>query len=172
MVGQSPSIQSFFPLQSSPSKSLLPTSSPLTGDGFTFEELDATLHPLQQDSWTPSDDYDEYEIDSLMPGPKRIKIVGRIVNLLEGSPATKLSMNAKGSVHLVIKDDTGAVTVGFGLISLPACANSSKGQIVLFADTVPAAYWPTCYPLGHVRCERRQRHVSLRLCAVIHQSLS
>lgn len=111
MVGQSPSIQSFFPLQSSPLKTSPRTSSPAPGDGFTSEELNTFLVPAQRNDWIPSADYDEYDIDSLVPGPKRIKIVGRIVNLFESSPKAKLPNAARGSVHLVVKDNTSAVTV-------------------------------------------------------------
>ncbi|KAG9941433.1 hypothetical protein KCU85_g9589, partial [Aureobasidium melanogenum] len=113
MVGQSPSIQSFFPLQTSPLKTSPRTSSPAPGDGFTSSELDTSLLPAQKDDWTPSADYDEYDIDALVSGPNRIKIVGRIVNLFESSPKAKLPKGAKGSVHLVVKDNTSAVTVKF-----------------------------------------------------------
>ncbi|KAG9725668.1 hypothetical protein KCU73_g13096, partial [Aureobasidium melanogenum] len=111
MVGQSPSIQSFFPLQTSPLKTSPRTSSPTPGDGFTSSELDTSLLPAQKDDWTSSADYDEYDIDSLVSGPNRIKIVGRIVNLFESSPKAKLPNAAKGSVHLVVKDNTSAATV-------------------------------------------------------------
>lgn len=111
MVGQTPSIQSFFPQRSSPLKGLPQDRPPPPGDGFTSEELDITRTQAPQDHWTPPADYDEYEIDSLVPGPNRIKIVGRIVNMFESSPKAKLPAAAKGAVHLVVKDATGAVTV-------------------------------------------------------------
>jgi hypothetical protein len=113
MVKQNTSIQSFFPLQTSPLKGLSRRSSPIPGDGFTVNELDTTLVLAPRDDWTPPTDYDEYEIDALAPGPARIKIVGRIVNFFEGSPKAKLPAGAKGSLHLVIKDNTDAVTVSF-----------------------------------------------------------
>jgi hypothetical protein len=111
MVKQNTSIQSFFPLQTSPLKALSRTYSPTLGDGFTTDELDTSLVLPPKDHWTPSVDYDEYEIDALAPGPARIKIVGRIVNLFESSPKAKLPTGAKGSLHLVVKDNTDAVTV-------------------------------------------------------------
>ena len=119
MVGQSPSIQSFFPLQSSPLKTSPRLSSPAPGDGFTSEELDTSLTTAQKDDWIPSADYDEYDIDSLVPGPNRIKLVGRVVNLFESSPKAKLPTGAKGSIHLVVKDNTGAVTVSLP----PSCSH-------------------------------------------------
>jgi hypothetical protein len=111
IMKQNTSIQSFFPLQTSPLKGLPRTSSPTPGDGFTPNELDTTLVLVPRDDWIPTTDYDEYEIDSLAPGPQRIKIVGRIVNLFESSPKAKLPAGAKGSLHVVIKDNTDAVTV-------------------------------------------------------------
>jgi hypothetical protein len=119
MVRQSTSIQAFFPPQSSPIKpSLSAPSSPISGDGFTSEELQNALQPTPHDDWTPGGEYDEYEIDSLVPGPARIKIVGRLVNLFENSSGTKLPLAAKGALHIVVKDDTGAVTVGAILLNL------------------------------------------------------
>jgi hypothetical protein len=111
IMKQNTSIQSFFPLQTSPLKGLPRTSSPTPGDGFTPNELDTTLVLAPRDDWIPTTDYDEYEIDSLAPGPQRIKIVGRIVNLFESSPKAKLPAGAKGSLHVVIEDNTDAVTV-------------------------------------------------------------
>jgi hypothetical protein len=118
MVKQNTSIQSFFPLQTSPLKGLPRTSSPVPGDGFTSNELDTTLVLAPRDDWTPTKDYDEYEIDSLAPGPQRIKIIGRVVNLFESSPKAKLPTGAKGSLHVVIKDNTDAVTVSSCSFSL------------------------------------------------------
>ncbi|TIA19430.1 hypothetical protein D6C80_02931 [Aureobasidium pullulans] len=110
MVGQSTSIQSFFSTRPSPTKVIPPESSPVPGDGFTAEELDNALLPVRQDNWTPRGVYDEYEIDALMFGLNRVKIVGRLVNMFESSYTTKLPKRLGGSVHLVVKDDTGAVT--------------------------------------------------------------
>jgi hypothetical protein len=111
MVKQNTSIQSFFPLQTSPIKGLSRTSSPIPGDGFTANELDTSLVLAPRDDWAPPADFDEYEIGSLVSGPKQIKIVGRIVNMFESSPKAKLPTGAKGAIHLVIKDNTDAVTV-------------------------------------------------------------
>ncbi|KAI4715534.1 hypothetical protein E4T48_08277 [Aureobasidium sp. EXF-10727] len=119
MVGQTPSIQSFFPQRTSPLKRLPQNRSPPPGDGFTSEELDTTMVQAPQDHWIPPTDYDEYEIDSLVPGPNRIKVVGRIVNMFESSPKAKLPAAAKGAVHLVVKDATGAVTIRFAYTLVP-----------------------------------------------------
>jgi hypothetical protein len=118
MTKQNTSIQSFFPLQTSPIKGLSRASSPTPGDGFTTDELDTSLALSPKDDWIPSADYDEYEIDALAPGPARIKIVGRIANLFESSPKAKLPTGAKGSLHLVVKDNTDAVTVSVNSLTV------------------------------------------------------
>lgn len=120
MVKQNTSIQSFFPLQTSPIKGLPRTYSPTPGDGFTAKELDTSLVLAPRDDWIPPAVYHEYEIDSLVSGPNRIKIFGRIVNMFETSPKAKLPTGAKGAIHLVVKDNTGAVTVSICSPSLPA----------------------------------------------------
>jgi hypothetical protein len=139
MVKQNTSIQSFFPLQTSPLKGMSRISSPIPGDGFTVNELDTSLVLAPRDDWTPPADYEEYEIDVLAPGPARIKIVGRIVNLFESSPKAKLPTGAKGSLHLVIKDNTDAVTVSFGKLSLY--------EHVLNCSKVRLSYTLISYPL-------------------------
>ncbi|KAI4723919.1 hypothetical protein E4T49_08340 [Aureobasidium sp. EXF-10728] len=110
---------SFFPQRTSPLKGLPQNRSPPPGDGFTSEELNTTMVQAPQDHWIPPADYDEYEIDSLVPGPNRLKVVGRIVNMFESSPKAKLPAAAKGAVHLVVKDATGAVTIRFAYTLIP-----------------------------------------------------
>jgi hypothetical protein len=63
MAPQTPSIQSFFPV-SKPTAHAAPTTQEdgKPGDGFTSEEIDAVLHPTIDESWLPSQDYEEYEI--------------------------------------------------------------------------------------------------------------
>jgi len=144
MVGQSTSIQSFFPLRTSPSKIEPPTFFSDPRYGFTSKELDNALHPIQKDEWAPSGVYDEYEIDALDFGLNRIKIVGRLVNMFDSSHTTRLPKGVGGFLHLVIKDDTGAVTVSIFLVVYPAtCTKQSK---VRLSYTLP----PTELRLGRL----------------------
>lgn len=101
-------------------------SSPIPGDGFTSDEIDTSLILAPRDDWIPPAVYDEYEIDSLVPGPNRVKIIGRIVNMFESSPKAKLPTGAKGAIHLVIKDNTDAVTVS---ISSPSLSERILNQL-------------------------------------------
>ncbi|TIA63010.1 hypothetical protein D6C77_02415 [Aureobasidium pullulans] len=144
MVGQSTSIQSFFSTRTSPTKVIPPESSPVPGDGFTAEELDNALLPVRQDNWTPRGVYDEYEIDALMFGLNRVKIVGRLVNIFESSHTTKLPKGLGGSVHLVIKDDTGAVTVSIRFV-VYSTTHTNRSKIRL-SYTLP----PTELRLGRL----------------------
>lgn len=144
MVGQSTSIQSFFSTRTSPTKVIPPESPPVPGDGFTAEELDNALLPVRQDNWTPRGVYDEYEIDALMFGLNRVKIVGRLVNMFESSHTTKLPKGLGGSVHLVVKDDTGAVTVSIRFV---VCSTThTKRSKIRLSYTLP----PTELRLGRL----------------------
>jgi len=104
-----PSIQQFFPVVT-PS-SLPHTPSPRHGDGFTAEEIDAALHTTLLDNWTPPSDYEQYDIGALCPGPKRVTVSGRIVNLFRQRPGHRTPRNAKGCLKVLIRDDTGILTV-------------------------------------------------------------
>jgi hypothetical protein len=128
MAPQFPSIEAFFQpipstsqaaslLTSSPSLTLLP-SSPLStvvpsspGDGFSDGEVDAVLNPQIDPSWTPDHEYAEFNIAALEPGPRCVVVRGRIVNFYDRMTPNKRPKAAKGCVKLVLKDDTGAVTV-------------------------------------------------------------
>ena len=49
------------------------------GDGFTEEELTEALDPLTR-KWNPEREYDQMTIGQLVPGPKAVTFMGRIVN--------------------------------------------------------------------------------------------
>jgi hypothetical protein len=48
------------------------------GDGFTEEEVASALDPLNR-KWDPDKEYEEQSIDQVIPGPRAITFVGRIV---------------------------------------------------------------------------------------------
>ncbi|TID19035.1 hypothetical protein E6O75_ATG06156 [Venturia nashicola] len=115
---QSASIQSFFksskpgtshahaqPVASSETQSKEP------GDGFTVADVEAVLHPVINDSWVPTQDYDEFEIANLVPGPKCVTIQGRVANFYDQNTPSKKPRAAKGCVKIIVKDDSGALTV-------------------------------------------------------------
>lgn len=109
MPHENMSIQSFFPPQRSPAKQQ--TSSPSPGDGFTSTELNEALNPPVLEDWDPPREYTDTDIAELLPGPGRISFRGRIVGLWDVNAVHKMPRSARGYVKLIIRDDTGAITV-------------------------------------------------------------
>ena len=114
MAPQMASTQSFFqpeiPLSSPspPKRSTIHEADP--GDGFTSSEVEATLHPALH-KWQPRTDYKKMDIGDLVPGPGCVAVTGRVANLYDQSTPSKMPQAAKGCLKVVIKDDTGALTV-------------------------------------------------------------
>ncbi|KAI9664361.1 MAG: hypothetical protein M1831_002294 [Alyxoria varia] len=117
---QSPSIQSFFHPSSSPISSTSkggqspnrPHETPASelADGFSSTEVNRVLYPTVE-NWVPERNYEEREIGSLIPGPQAITIVGRIVNFYDQVTPSKMPQAAKGCMKVIVKDNTGALTV-------------------------------------------------------------
>lgn len=112
MAPQFPSIQSFFQPEVSHTKSKAP-SSPTTvvGDGFTAAEVEATMQPTGLSKWQPRGTYDDAEIGSLVPGPRCVALMGRIVNFYNLHTPSKKPRYAQGCLKLAVKDDTGILDV-------------------------------------------------------------
>ena len=113
MSPQSPSIQSFFqpevPTTPTPTRATnLPTA---TGDGLALEEVESTKPTLHR--WRPRCAYHEVDIGSLEAGPGCVMVVGRVVNMRDEKQSSNMPYAAKGHLRLIIKDDTGALSVGF-----------------------------------------------------------
>jgi hypothetical protein len=105
---QSPYIQSVFKVTKGDTGSAQSTK---PGDGFTHQEVDAVLKPIIDDSWLPSEEYEDTDIVSLVPGPHCVAIQGRIANLYDQSTPSKRPKAAKGCAKMILKDDSGALTV-------------------------------------------------------------
>jgi hypothetical protein len=115
MAPSYPSIQSFFGREpTTPSTELSPpaavASTSKVGDGFTEEELAETLDPLSR-KWNPDREYEEFTISRLVPGPKAVTFMGRVVNLSTVFGKSSKQPKAAGWHYLTIKDDTGAISV-------------------------------------------------------------
>ncbi|KAE9988033.1 hypothetical protein EG327_003557 [Venturia inaequalis] len=131
MAPQSASIQSFFK-SSKPGTSLahaqpvassqIQTNKP--GDGFTAAEVEAVLHPVIDESWVPAQDYEEFEIANIVPGPKCVSIQGRVANFYDQNMPSKKPRAAKGCVKIIVKDDSGALTVS--VYMLPSQSTSDE----------------------------------------------
>lgn len=93
------------------------------GDGFTNEEIEATLKPKLH-KWQPRCDYNEVDIGGLEPGPGCVMVVGRVVNLYHEEKLSKSPNGAKGCLKLIVKDDTGALSV---LRSIPEGSQILRG---------------------------------------------
>jgi hypothetical protein len=94
------------------------TSSPYEGDGFTAQEIDVVLHPKIDVTWKPGREYEEKDIGSLDAGPHCVCVQGRVANLYDQASNVKKPKAAKGCIKMIVKDDTGALTVSFALALL------------------------------------------------------
>jgi hypothetical protein len=127
MAPQFPSIQSFFK-SSKPSTSqahaqpAAPTQahSKEPGDGFTKAEVDTVLHPVINESWIPAQEYEKLEIANLVPGPKCVSFQGRVTNFYDQNTLSKRPRAAKGCIKVIVKDDSGALTVSSSPSFLPS----------------------------------------------------
>ena len=107
-----PSIQSYFSKSSSPSKrsdsSPVRSSSPTKGGSLLSS---SPSRPISAGSWVPEVDYKEVDIEALVPGPQCVLLVGRIANFYDQSTPSKMPKAARGCIKMIVKDDTGALTV-------------------------------------------------------------
>jgi hypothetical protein len=118
MAPQFPSIQSFFKSSkpgttqayAQPNAPDQPKSKE-PGDGFTEAEVDTVLHPVIDQSWVSAQEYEEFEIANLIPGPKCVSFQGRVANFYNQNTPSKRPRAAKGCVKIIVKDGSGALTV-------------------------------------------------------------
>jgi hypothetical protein len=115
MAHSYPSIQSFFerktPVSSHPN--VQGVSGPIftaQGDGFTKEELEDAADPLNRE-WDPGREYEETTIGQLVPGPKAVAFIGRIVNISTIIGRSQKQPKAAGWHYLILKDDAAAISV-------------------------------------------------------------
>jgi len=105
-----PSIQSFYKREVCPDKQDEASEPIKQGDGFTEEELAGALDPLHR-KWNPERDYEELSINDLLPGPRAVTFVGRIVNLKTVLGRCAKQPKAFGFHSLIVKDDSAAISV-------------------------------------------------------------
>ena len=110
MAHQFPSIQSFFQPEVSTAQVQVPTPPSEAGDGFTSEEITSVLEPTLHE-WHPRNAYEDTEIGALVPGPGCVTLTGRIVNLYDQQVLGEAPKAARGCLRLLVKDDTGVVSV-------------------------------------------------------------
>jgi hypothetical protein len=111
MTKDMPSIQAFYkPEVRISNAATLPPSPTKPGDGFTEEELADALDPLHR-KWNPEREYEECGVGQLVPGPRAVTFVGRVVNLRTVMGKSAKVPKASGFHALIVRDDEGAVSV-------------------------------------------------------------
>jgi len=108
-----PSIQSFYKREvAAENGEVVPEEPPRGGDGFTEEELADAFDPLNR-KWNPEREYEDSTIDQLIPGPKAVTFVGRIVNFTTIFGRSQKQPKASGWHYMLVKDNTAAISVSF-----------------------------------------------------------
>ncbi|KAK0108453.1 hypothetical protein ONS95_003255 [Cadophora gregata] len=111
MKNSYPSVQSFYKREVQAEKEPAADAAQVkVGDGFTEEELSDALDPLSR-KWDPEREYEELNIVQLIPGPRAVTFVGRIVNLATFFGHTPKQPRAAGFHSLIAKDDSGAISI-------------------------------------------------------------
>jgi len=85
----------------------------------TYSQSQTTVGSLNKQTWTPNSDYIRYEIADLLPGPGRICVSGRIANMFDLGYLHKMPYGAKGCLKLLVRDDTGVLTVRLWYVHPP-----------------------------------------------------
>ena len=60
----------------------------------------------------PHQEYEEAQLCTLAPGPRRIKISARVVNIHDQPVTSKSPKAAKGCLKILVKDNNAALLVG------------------------------------------------------------
>ncbi|KAL8860273.1 MAG: hypothetical protein Q9178_003244 [Gyalolechia marmorata] len=108
MAPQSPSIQSFFQPET-PYIQPAVSDKNVTGDEFTTTEANPLLYSSPH-AWRPRTQYKDARIGSLVPGPKCVHLVGRVVNFYDQpTPTSKLPYATKRCLNVLVRDDTGMI---------------------------------------------------------------
>ena len=103
------SIQSFYGRQIPKKSDEAHVDNTILGDGFTATE--ANIEASSQ-WWHPQQEYEEVDIRDLRVGPGRVMLTGRIVNLQVRQTKGGLHPKPNGFIKMMLKDDTGIVSVG------------------------------------------------------------
>ena len=118
-----PSIQSFYERPIPSSQKTSSTNGYHAGDGFNSDELISASLPSALPAWVPKGEYAHTEIDTVTAGPGSVKIVGRIIHL-EKRPWTATQnpgLGASGYIKMVLRDDSGIITVPLPKAKSPSC---------------------------------------------------
>ncbi|KAL8779942.1 MAG: hypothetical protein Q9213_006705 [Squamulea squamosa] len=110
MAPQSPSIQSFFQPETPHNQPVVANAEGIK-DGFTTTEVTAFLYSTPN-AWEPRIPYEDAQIGKLVPGPRCVRLVGRVVNFYDQPNSTnKLPYPTKRCLNVLVRDDTGMIKV-------------------------------------------------------------
>jgi hypothetical protein len=150
MAASYPSVQSFYrrelpkPVRKDEAE---PFQVVKVGDGFTEEELTEALDPLTR-KWNPEREYDQMTIGQLVPGPKAVTFMGRIVNFSTVFGHSQKQPKASGWHYMILKDDSAAISVCYHLSQLfvvnadfsvhrSSCSSPAKNILLNLASFSP-----------------------------------
>ena len=101
----------------------------LPGDGFTSSEIESIFQSTQSGSqWLPEQEYADFDIGRLQPGPRYVTFVGRVANMYHTIKPSKRQNAAQGWLKLMLGDDTGAITVQFRSFPVSVHDRSHKNR--------------------------------------------
>lgn len=79
-------------------------------DGSISAEANSMMDP-NPNIWKPPGNYENVEINRLVPGSVAVCLLGRLVNFYDQPTPGKMPPTAKGCLKVLIKDDTGILMV-------------------------------------------------------------
>ncbi|KAF5874832.1 putative myo-inositol-1-phosphate synthase protein [Botrytis fragariae] len=80
------------------------------GDGFTEEELHEAMDPLAQ-KWNPSREYESMTVGELIPGPKAVTFIGRVVSFATIIGKSAKQPRARGWHYVGVRGEGGVVSI-------------------------------------------------------------
>ncbi|KAF7953327.1 hypothetical protein EAE96_006538 [Botrytis aclada] len=80
------------------------------GDGFTEEELHDAMDPLAQ-KWNPCREYESVAVGELIPGPKAVTFIGRVVSFATVIGKSAKQPRARGWHYIGVRGEGGVVSI-------------------------------------------------------------
>ncbi|KAF7914941.1 hypothetical protein BELL_0327g00060 [Botrytis elliptica] len=80
------------------------------GDGFTEEELHEAMDPLAK-KWNPSREYESLAVGELIPGPKAVTFIGRVVSFATIIGKSAKQPRARGWHYVGVRGEGGVVSI-------------------------------------------------------------
>jgi len=152
------SVQSFYGKDVQTAPPVARISEPFkAGDGFTEDELASAMDPLRR-AWDPEREYEQLGIAQLVPGPRAVTFVGRVVNLATRYGRSAKQPKARGWHFLLVKDDQAAISVSSREVTADILSSIGtdydvhfcSGQVILCPETIPHQARSTSHILDRI----------------------